>query len=260
MVNNSENQQNYANAEDYADEQNVSTNIQINNISQAFIIITNIISKFDSNNISNIMTQLNLKYDQNFLHAINDIDTSKDLITDILNNFNDNDNSNIISHLIENSITSSREKSRAIIHTLQTMQDEGTNLITHLYKEIEKQKQNNTNEDSDIDENDQPETKKCKKAYTEINDIEMSTPDVNENQLQINNTYDFPHPPKKKYHNSTQPIKRQQQKTQKMLHKRTPALPTCKKNQPTNLAPITKKQKKKKRRDKRLQLPPSLYQ
>lgn len=156
-------------------ENNASTNKffnplnEITDIKQASQIITDIISKFNENSISNIMPDINMKCDKNFVHQINDMNTTIELTKKILSNFTNQEKAQIISQLIE-TIDEDREKSRTIVLSLHQMEpSKAAVLITNLNKELEKQ-----NHDKQTSNEYRPETEKCK-TQTPDNDPAKKT-------------------------------------------------------------------------------------
>lgn len=161
----------------------------INNTTDASNIIGDILNIFPNEKLKISNSILNY-----VLPQLNDINTCLNLTSNIFNNFNDKDKCIMITHLL-NEVEYIKEKSRTILLTLQSMQEDGNNFIKKLYNQIKDENQDNDNEN-----NHDHESKRMKKqnngennSQNQTEGIEMTTnTQDSDNNLDINNEFQFP--------------------------------------------------------------------
>lgn len=179
---------------------------KINNITDAWNIISDVINLFSPIDKTNLITQILNTFESDI---ITNKEISLNLISNIINNFSNFDKSEILSQLL-NQLNDIKEKSRTIIVTLQSMQENGTDLIKKLYQEIQGNVQSSDSE-NEPHENKRQKTqttqditnKKGKKQPKQLeadpdiemtNNLEETTPTshTEQNNFEINNEFQFP--------------------------------------------------------------------
>lgn len=158
----------------------------IKNTTDASNIIGDILNIFPNEKLQLANLILNFVFPQ-----IKDKSTCLNLTSNIFNNFNDADKCIMLTHLLSE-VDDIKEKSRTILLTLQSMQEDGNNFIKNLYNEIKDENPDNDNNDHD--------SKRMKKQNNAENNNKNQTEDIEmtsntqdtDNNLDINNEFQFP--------------------------------------------------------------------